>query len=171
MTNDSAHPESYYDAKRALLTAAPVGKRGSYELREAIPKVLAALGWADPEPAKDERGKAVKVFAVEVRMVLPGELREEWNALDRDAASRISRSYDPSTTAFIVAANKSAAIDTVYGADRTRWSRPKTSEVGEVAPTRLGYEAAVSAPAGKIAVERREGEFVFVTAADFDTKD
>src|SRR3954447_8995030 len=120
------HPETYYDAKRALLAkAGPVEQRGSYELRKVIPAVLDALGWV-VEPALDDKGKAVKVWSLDVRQVLSSDVLSSWQDAGRAAAKARGSQYHPSWTAYVVAPNKSAAIDLAYGTDRTRWLRPRT---------------------------------------------
>lgn len=159
MTSTGTHPESYYDAKRALLAkVADLWGRGesskAVDLEHSIPATLDALGWAEPEAAKDERGKAIKVFAFEVRHVLPRDLVEEWEAPGAQQARKRGVQYHPGWTAYVAAPSKAAALDLVFGDDRKRWERPKVSDVGEVSVTHLGYRAAVNVMPGRVVVKR-----------------
>lgn len=70
------HPETYYDAKRAVQAATK--RHGDHLPERNLNQVLAALGWPVPEQARDEKGRIVKVFTVyDLRSVLPDAFQKE----------------------------------------------------------------------------------------------
>jgi hypothetical protein len=161
------HPESYYDAKRALLVKAHdlAPTYGYYDLAKNIPHILAALGWDEPQPATDDRGKPVKVWRLPVKGALPGDVHQRLAdaSHERAKANRVRWDFEPKGV--VIAATKAAALDLVYGPDRKSYSRPKTTDVGEVAPTDLAYEAAAFVGPGWVVVTVSELEHEAVPLA------
>lgn len=166
------HPDTYYDAKRALLAKAAAMRHSNtaHELRNVIDPALDALGYV-AEPPLDARGRAVKVWAVTVNHILPEDPFGIWEREAKVSAAERGTQYRGEWIAFVVAPNKTAALDALFGSDRSNWKRPKTSDVGEVSYSSLGYEAASRAPADSVAVRRDETTFIVVPVTALDRKD
>lgn len=151
-------PVTYYGAKRRLLRKAQemqqAGAHRWYEFSTSINTTLDALGY-EAAPALDDKGKPLKVWAVGLYYVLPDEPFGSWEVGPKTRGVRESADW----TGYVVASTKTAAIDAIYGPDRTLFNRPKTGEVGAVDVTDLGYEAATRAPVGYFAVKRDETTF------------
>jgi hypothetical protein len=159
------HPESYYDAKRALLAKAKTMPVRGYDLERVIPEALAALGWDEPQPATDGQGKPLKVWRLPVKSALPSNVHQRLadTSHERAIANRVRWDFEP--TGVAIAPTKTAALDLVHGPDRKSHSRPKTTDVGEVAPTDLAYEAAVFVGPGWVVVIVSELEYEAVPLA------
>lgn len=160
-------PETYYDAKRALYAKAETLKAsyGYADFVKNIDHVLNALGYEVPAPVLDERGKPLRAWKCSVRSALPKDLADEFRDQSQRLAQERRLRWDHDVSGVIVAASKAAALDAIFGPDRKNWSRPKTTEIGEVSPASLDYEAATSHPGMLVAISP-DGEYVPITVAE-----
>lgn len=130
-----SHPETYYDAKRALLDTA--AKKREHLAPAAVEAILAALGWPQPEPVRDERGRVVKVYSTDLRHALPKAFIEA----HRDGR----RTYNTKHVGYIVGTSKQDVGDRTTS---THWVKSqRVSGVFQIDPTDLAYPLAAAAPA------------------------
>lgn len=137
-----SHPETYYEAKAALLAAAATASE--HLSPRSVDSFLAALGWAAPAPAR-ENGRLVKVYAAyDLRTVLPDEFRK----------THIVPGYNLRFEGVFIAASKRDAGEKSLPSWVT--GRDLTAGISEVDPTDLRYP---------LAIENRDQVVITVSAS------
>lgn len=140
-----SHPEIYYDAKRALESAAK--EHRAYLSGGATDAILAALGWPRPDPIRNDQGRIVKVYKTELRHALPRTFLEE----HRDGR----RSYNVHYTGYIVGTTKQDVGDRTTS---KHWAKTQRSAgVSPVDVTDLVYPIAVANPDHAVIVITGDG--------------
>lgn len=140
-----SHPETYYDAKRALRAAAKDTRE--YLADRTADAFLAALGWSTPDPIRNDQGRIVKVYKTELRHALPRAFLEEH--LDG------RRTYNIKYTGYLVGATKQDVGDRTSS---KHWSKTQRSAgVSPVDVTDLAYPIAVVHPEHAVIVITGDG--------------
>lgn len=131
-------PGTFYDAKRALVTAAVAANKWGDRLSDdAVTAILNALGWPTPAGLRDGRGRKVKVFCDgSVGMVLPEGVAETVKAT-RGPAGLSIRGY-------LAAPTMKATADVTTPSWVT--GRRRTESIREVKPTDMRYLLAAQNP-------------------------
>lgn len=136
----STHPESFYDAKRAVIEATQTARYGIDRpiTGRQVTDVLAALGWPIPEKSIEGTGKGmrrVRVFRADVRYRLPLPVSERLLAGKRRSAG---------LTGYVAAPTKTAAAHALMPSWLTGSKR--TKDIYEVEPSDYRYALAVEHP-------------------------
>jgi hypothetical protein len=136
-------PTNFYEAKRALQTVAD--REVQYMPVRVKHAILAALGWPAPDPALDDAGKPIQVWALEVTPVLPADLSLRMRNASQARAFEARRRWDFRVSGALVARNKR---DVVRRASATNSRmKVKSTELGDPLPTTdLLYPIAAANP-------------------------